>query len=140
MLYFLVYLSTATELFSKEDLANILTVSRANNSALEITGLLLYHDGNIIQVLEGEKDIVRKLYHKIEKDSRHKNVIQLVDGTSDERSFAEWSMGFKSVNTSEWKEYEGYLQVKTEMLLNAIKNRNKKIDTTLSSFVKTSSR
>lgn len=140
MVYYLVYLSTATDLFSKEDLVSILTVSRANNSAHAITGILLYHNGNIIQVLEGEKGKVRNLYNKIGKDARHKGVIQLVDGLSEERSFADWSMGFKAIDTSEWQEYEGYFQMKTKQLLNVIKNKNKKIDTTLSSFVKTSAR
>ena len=138
MIYYLVYLSSSTHLFSEIELTDILNISRKNNSSLNVTGILLYHEGSIIQVLEGDETVVKNLYKKIGRDSRHKNVIQMVEGNNAERSFPDWSMGFKTVDNGEWAEYEGYLQLNASMLLTLIKRKNPRVDTTLKSFINTS--
>lgn len=140
MIHYLVYLSSSTHLFSEKELADILNVSRSNNSSLNVTGILLYYEGSIIQVLEGNEAVVKDLYTKIEKDARHKNVVRMVEGTNNERSFPDWSMGFKTLSNSEWQEYEGYLQLNSSILLSVIKKKNVRLDTTLKSFINTSVR
>jgi hypothetical protein len=57
-MYFLVYVSSAVNLFSDEDLIQLLEVSRRNNEKAEITGLLLYSSGNFMQTLEGPEKAV----------------------------------------------------------------------------------
>ena len=135
MIYYVVYISAGTWLYTDLDIADILTSSCKNNAAKDVTGILLYHEGSILQVLEGEKEAVTGLYQKIKKDDRHKDVIQLVQGTCEERNFGEWSMGFKAVNESDWNEYEGYMKADTASLLSLIKKKNPKIDATIKSFV-----
>lgn len=49
-MYQLVYLSSAVELFREEELKDLLATSRLNNEKLHVTGMLLYHEGNFIQV------------------------------------------------------------------------------------------
>jgi len=61
MLYSLVYVSSAVTFFSSAELVTLLEKSRANNTRLGISGLLLYKDGNTMQLLEGERDIVLAL-------------------------------------------------------------------------------
>src|SRR5688572_12980573 len=70
----LLYVSTSIKLFSEEELLEMLKVSRDNNKALDITGLLLYKGGNFMQVLEGPDEVVNSLYEKIKIDPRHKDV------------------------------------------------------------------
>ena len=135
MIYYIVYLSAATRLYSDDDMNQILTTSRKNNAEKDISGILLYHDGSILQVLEGEQKAVTDLYQKIKKDKRHKSVLQLVQGTCNERNFTGWSMGFKVVNNKDWSEYEGYMKLDTTGLLSLIKKKNLKIDATIKSFV-----
>jgi len=101
MEYCIVYLSSAKGLFSKEDLTRILQQSQKNNQALGITGVLLYCEGNIIQVLEGPEENVKGLYEVILRDDRHKQIIKLYSQTIDQRLFGEWSMGYKTVSASE---------------------------------------
>ncbi len=64
-MFFLTYVSTATRPFSKTDLSELMTESHENNARLGLTGMLLYKDGNFMQVLEGEEGDVRALYQKI---------------------------------------------------------------------------
>ncbi len=97
MTYQLVYLSSASELYSRQALLDILQISRYNNSRANITGLLLYHEGNIIQFLEGEQEAVENLYNKIAKDHRHKGVLPLLRRMVRKRDFGAWSMGFRDV-------------------------------------------
>ncbi len=100
-MFFLTYASSATGPFSEEDLALLLAQCRENNSALGITGMLLYKDGNFMQVLEGEEEAVRKLYAKIEGDPRHNGTIPLLRGHQEKRQFPDWSMGFRDLESPE---------------------------------------
>lgn len=112
----LVYVSTAIEKFSEAQLQQILSVSRENNAKLNVTGVLLYDDGNILQVLEGEKNTLRQLYGKITQDHRHYGCIILQDTPSETRSFENWSMGFKTVNSIEFLQLEGYWDMRRKNL------------------------
>lgn len=97
-IYKLLYASSAKSLLSNDDLMEILEKSRANNSKKDITGILLYHDGNFIQLLEGKKEDVVALYEKIGQDERHRGIIRLMDECTEVRDFPEWSMGFEEVD------------------------------------------
>jgi Sensors of blue-light using FAD len=97
----LVYLSEAVGHFSRANLADLLVKSRANNSALGITGMLLYKEGKFLQVLEGKRDDVMALYRKISKDFRHRKVISLSSETIAQRQFPDWTMGFHDLGAAE---------------------------------------
>jgi len=93
-MYSVVYISSATQEFSHEDLVELLAVSRRNNQASQITGMLLYSGGNFIQVLEGERSAVELVYARIAVDLRHRSVMRLLEQNIESRQFANWSMGF----------------------------------------------
>ncbi len=107
-MFFLVYISSATQPFSVDDLSTLLAVSRKNNAELGITGMLLYKDGNFMQVLEGDERTVRALYEKIGVDPRHSGEITLLQGFVDERQFPDWSMGFRDLNSPEIRATQSY--------------------------------
>ena len=140
MIFYLIYLSSATKLFSDNDLSEILAISRFNNTGRGITGLLLYHDGNILQVLEGEKQAVMDLYFHIEEDNRHRGIIKMLSGTCEERSFPEWSMGFKTVSDVEWDEMSGHLTMNPSNILQKLKGTNENIETLVKSYMNISLR
>lgn len=104
MLYNIVYASSARFLYSEEILQEILSASHFHNTKLGITGMLLYVEGNIMQVLEGEKDKVEALYQKIQRDTRHNNVFILTQGYIEQRSFGKWSMGLHQMSQDKLNE------------------------------------
>jgi hypothetical protein len=107
-MYRLVYVSSAVNLFTDDQLQELLEVSRRNNNATGITGMLLYVEGNFIQVLEGEKPKVVETQQRIAKDPRHQGLITLLEGEEPEREFADWSMGFKKLQGREGASLPGY--------------------------------
>lgn len=114
-LHSIAYVSTAVRPFDGDQLLDLLNTSRERNHREDITGLLLYSNGQFLQCIEGPEDTLRKLFAHIEVDSRHKNVKALVDETIDERNFAAWSMGyipldgkaFDNLLASAWQLQEG---------------------------------
>ena len=94
----LVYVSSAVKLFSPQELHDLLYRARAKNDRLGVTGMLLYKDGNFMQVLEGADQVVRNLYETIQQDPRHRAAIKLLDYASEERQFANWTMGFTNLD------------------------------------------
>jgi len=94
MIYRYIYLSTATEPMTEEDIEQILATSRRNNTPAEITGLLVYHDGHFLQVIEGPKEAVTDCVARIKQDPRHDAIFRLSSGPAAQRAFADWRMGF----------------------------------------------
>jgi hypothetical protein len=82
--------------FCNADLKKLLVRVRSNNEKIDVTGMLVYHDGAFLQALEGEESAVRNLFKRIETDARHTGVAILRDQSSfgEQRVFGEWSMGF----------------------------------------------
>jgi lipopolysaccharide biosynthesis regulator YciM len=115
----LVYVSSAKQLFSEEELKALLEQSRDNNTRLGLTGLLLYKDGNFMQVLEGPEDAVKRLYNIIQKDPRHHGFLQLLRQQIREREFASWSMGFKNLKDVNLQQIPGYSAFMNEPLNSA---------------------
>ncbi|MDQ6808170.1 MAG: BLUF domain-containing protein [Verrucomicrobiota bacterium] len=97
-MYFLVYVSIARDALRREDLLELLRVSRQNNMRDGITGLLLYKDGKFMQLLEGAEEAVLRTYCRIEKDRRHHGVTILLQDEIAERDFADWSMAFHDLD------------------------------------------
>jgi hypothetical protein len=95
-MYELVYNSIADpQDIDEADLMGILAASRQHNQLRGITGFLLYHRGEFVQLLEGERDTVRQVYFDyIVRDPRHTNVNLCWDFEIEQRSFRDWSMAF----------------------------------------------
>jgi hypothetical protein len=93
MLVRLLYASRATQPVSAEETMRILRQSKANNAAHGITGVLCCSDSIYLQVLEGGRAAVNRLYNRIVADPRHEGVELLSYQHIAERRFAGWSMG-----------------------------------------------
>ena len=104
----IIYVSSAVELFSKTELVSLLEVSCRNNSRSGITGMLLYKDGNFMQVIEGEAIEIYELQAKISRDPRHERLITLLEKPITERRFNDWSMGFKNLTDPDVHALPGY--------------------------------
>ena len=107
-MYFLIYVSSAVNLFSDEELTKLLETAREKNHAQDITGLLLYAAGNFMQVLEGPEKDVRETHTRISRDPRLRGLITLMQGNREGRDFADWSMGFKKLDGPDALTIPGY--------------------------------
>ena len=81
-------------------IGNILMVSRRNNDAAGVTGLL-YTDGvRFLQVLEGDRATVDRTFDRIRADPRHHAVVVLSDREVTEREFGNWAMAHRLATDS----------------------------------------
>ncbi len=88
------YASAAAHPFEADELVELLSKARRKNDALGITGMLLYHEGSFLQILEGDKRTVEDLYEIIAADPRHCDPLLLFRHENNPRSFGNWTMGF----------------------------------------------
>jgi len=93
MLVRLLYASRATDALSQDVIDELLAASRRNNPTLGITGLLCHSGDVFMQVLEGGREAVNRLYTTISGDKRHRDVTLLHYEEITERRFAGWTMG-----------------------------------------------
>ena len=91
----------------KSKLYKILVDSRVNNKLADVTGLLVYVDGQFLQVLEGEQEVVSALLEKISKDRRHKDVQVVYKTGIERRTFNAWLMAYVSPSPKELATWAG---------------------------------
>ena len=103
-MYEIVYFSSANSNLTQKDIRDILSHSRENNSKNGITGCLLHYNEEFLQILEGKKSEVQRLFNIVKKDQRHQNVIVLYEGTKEHRYFSNWKMAFYNLNSSKSNE------------------------------------
>lgn len=72
-------------------LADILGSSDRNNRRDHVSGLLAFHDGRFLQVVEGARADLDRLMRRLNADGRHTNIRILVDQVIPERAFS-WPM------------------------------------------------
>ena len=70
--------------------------------------MLLYREGKFMQTLEGPEIEVQRLREKIRNDPRHGEFTILMEAPIVERSFANWSMGFKKITQDTVVDVPGY--------------------------------
>lgn len=92
------YFSSAKKLMDQPDLEFLLSQARRNNAAEDLTGLLLYNDGCFVQYFEGPPAAVTGLIARLQRDQRHHHMIRMTEGPVEDRSFADWSMGFATMD------------------------------------------
>ena len=93
MLVRLMYVSRAVPAVDQDELLAILRKSKANNPSEGVTGVLCFSEGTFLQVLEGGRSAVNRLYNRIASDNRHTSVELLSYEEIGERRFSGWSMG-----------------------------------------------
>lgn len=93
MLVRLMYASRAAKPLDPEELTHILRYARSANPKVGVTGVLCSTGDLFIQVLEGGRAAVNRLYNRIAADPRHTEVTLLSYEEIAERRFAGWAMG-----------------------------------------------
>ncbi|WP_077285745.1 BLUF domain-containing protein [Cognaticolwellia aestuarii] len=108
----LIYVSSAKKLLCEEELNDMLTQARKANKKHHITGLLLYQDGNFMQVIEGEAEKIEQLFTNISEDYRHSGIILLLKQAITRREFPDWSMAFKKLSPTTPTGFSDFLSSK----------------------------
>ena len=120
MLYELLYCSSASQGLTPDDITDILNISRKCNSEREITGCLLHYEKQFIQIIEGDKQLIKGLFANIEKDIRHNNIILLGENEKEKRFFNHWSMAFKKLSLIDMENIDEVLKVNNFVIYNAL--------------------
>lgn len=103
----LIYSSAASHPFATDELTSLLHDARESNERMGVTGILLYSSETFFQVLEGSESVIDALYERIRQDARHHRTVAIVREPIARRAFAEWSMGYASLDDREATEVIG---------------------------------
>ena len=90
MLIRLLYISRAVGAITTTMTGSILASARVHNRVAGITGVLCQGQGLFIQILEGERSTVNRLYATLIKDKRHQDVELVAIEEIQTRRFPAW--------------------------------------------------
>ena len=87
------YMSKFSYAIPREELDQIATLASVNNKKYGITGVLFTIGDSFYQMIEGEEKSLDELYNRIEKDTRHKDIVCIrTEKNVNTRHFPNWSM------------------------------------------------
>lgn len=83
------------------NLSLLVEKANVNNMSHGVSGILLFKDNVILQVLEGDESILEQLFSKIKHDSRHFGVVELMRDYAPRRRFENVGMMYFDLDTLE---------------------------------------
>ena len=89
----------------------VLQTALWHNPRKGITGMMLYADGDVLQVLEGESSEIKSLFARIERDPRHNQVFVVLNEPLATRHFPDWSMGYRRIGPDDLQQFKHFQQV-----------------------------
>lgn len=107
-LYEIIYVSLAVREMTEVELVELLAKAQERNAQRGITGLLLYHRREFLQLIEGDRPDVESLFAAISRDARHQQIHTLWEGDVQARGFQRWSMGFVATDEAKLHALKGY--------------------------------
>lgn len=90
----IIYASLATRELPSAEIRELLKIARKNNASVHVGGMLVYHEGCFLQVLEGPRVAVEAIFMRVKTDTRHKNVKLLLRCGIQQHQFADWAMAY----------------------------------------------
>lgn len=92
----LIYTSSACWRLSPRQVANIANVCGRKNRRVGLTGILVAHQGQFFQILEGDEDALYRCANLIRRDPRHGRFRVIEAQKIDARAFADWTFVHES--------------------------------------------
>lgn len=125
-MHYAINLSSVSPELPEKEIEDVLKYTQAWNNSHEITGLLLYSDGNFFQVMEGEKSKIDNLFNQIKVDRRYQNIIKIFERPIHREAFDGYESDFVTKNTryneKDFEHYLNYIRVLDENGQKAVKN------------------
>jgi hypothetical protein len=94
MLSRLAWSSLPSREFSAARLNEIIVPSRRNNERNHVSGMLLFTGALFLGILEGHREDLSKLWRKLERDSRHTDLVRIGEESCGVRWFPRWLMAY----------------------------------------------
>lgn len=68
--------------------------TQINNNKNNIFGVLVKKENTFFQIIEGDSKIIDEVYKKIKLDTRHTNIVELLNQTISQLSFKAFDTGY----------------------------------------------
>jgi len=102
MKFTICYTSKSIDNLTNVEVNSIFLSTVINNEARGITGVLLYHSGLFLQVLEGSREEVKKLFYDIiYPDRRHNEIFIVMEKETPIPFFNSYSSKFCNIKTQQ---------------------------------------
>lgn len=92
--YTIIYNSVALPDFTLTLVDDMLFAAKKFNAQNTITGIILFANGQFLQLIEGEESKIKSLYKRISNDTRHHKVNLLFNQKTERRLFKDWYMSY----------------------------------------------
>ncbi|SHI76721.1 BLUF domain-containing protein [Aquimarina spongiae] len=92
------YISNASEKLTDQDIETLLLDAKVFNNQNNISGILIYSDFTFFQVIEGEYNIIKSLFERIEQDYRHYNILKILEIKSEKKEYHKYNTNFITHN------------------------------------------
>lgn len=130
------YVSAASQPFTVEEMTTIKQEIQSDCSSKNISGILIYAEGNVLCFIEGPKDIVLNQYNQVLRDTRHKNLVKLFSGPILSRYFEDFGLALKFEGNRVFASLDDFNTIERQVYLDECLNMEDKVMKLISDFIK----
>ncbi|RZS91995.1 BLUF domain-containing protein [Aquimarina brevivitae] len=98
------YVSTVNPFLTQKELQQLFSFVTNTNKKLGITGVLIHAEGNFFQIIEGETTTIHSLFERIQQDTRHYDIITILNKPIYNSSFDDYECSFTVISTKKDRE------------------------------------
>jgi len=109
-LHAIILVTSDTSYFNIPDLENLIAHITDYNKANNISELLVWANGNMLHLLEGNKESLAAKYEKITQFPTIEGTIKLFDKPINQRYFEDYYFAYKPINSEMFKPYDSFAQ------------------------------
>ena len=97
MFKYIIYVSSLNRNLDIGDLKEFSASFQYENKKRDVSGVLVFSQGVVMQYIEGSEKDIDALYKNIAKDVRHSSVIKIGEGYIKNKIFKSWNMRVEKV-------------------------------------------
>lgn len=135
-LWAMVCVSSAEEILNKEEVEQLLAEARSKQALNGLTGIIIFSDGNVLMLVEGEKDVVQAQFTGILRSPKHHSVMKIADMAIPHRYFEDYPLAFKPIHSEQLKSLDDFAEPERKEYLEECLSLNHPIIKLLRDFIK----
>jgi len=104
----IIFVSSAIQNFTSDELLGFLNTFRAERLKKNLSGIILYANGNALSMIEGEKEVVETEFNLTKSCPNHHDIIKIYDKAIPHRYFENYSLAFKVIGNASLKSIDDF--------------------------------
>jgi hypothetical protein len=132
----IVFVSSAVKNLSPDDIRQMAINAGSINSDLGITDLTIFAHGNVLVLMEGPWNTLKKRFEELKKHPSHHNIIKILSTSVSYRSFEGYPLALKIYGSQQYKCLDDFVSPERKEYFEEFLNLDTQVSNAVRNFIR----